>query len=426
MISNKIKGLHISGKKELIKDTKAINFLSPKFIYIPLNSCNCLVNANDYVLKGQVVAKRIDRFPFDIHSSVSGRVTGIKKMWHPSGKMVESIEIENDFKETKVSNFTQKFELSKDKIVNVMKQIGLVGLGGAGFPTYVKYENQNANILIINCAECEPYLNTDYLIILNECKLFLKGVRYMQIASGAQKVVIAIKKTKKEAITILKENIIDYPECELLLLNDVYPAGYEKYIVQRVIKHDYEGLPINAGVIVNNAQTAYALARSVEENLPLVEKYITISGEGIKKPVVVRVKVGTLLSEVINFLGGYSLDSSNAYFVSGGPMTGNAMVSDDVIITAASSGACVLRKPKNKKMPECMGCGKCATHCPMKLTPTEIKQAYLNNDLNLLLDLQTKKCIQCGLCSYVCPSKIEISDYVNKAKNFIYKNESNK
>lgn len=429
MIFNKIKGLHIDGKKSLVNEKEILSFLEPKHIYIPLKT-NVIyepqVNVGDYVLKGDVVAKRLGKFGHNVHSSVSGKVTSIKKIWHPSGKMVETLEIENDFQE-KINNDKKIcFELSKESIIDIMQNIGLVGLGGAGFPTFAKYKDQNAKILIINCVECEPYLNTDYSIIINECEMLLNGIKYLQIASGATRVVIAIKKNKKDAITILNNLIEAYDGFELLLLKDVYPAGYEKYIVQKVIKKDYNGLPISEGVIVNNAQTAYALARSIKEGLPLIEKYITVSGEGVNNPSVIRVKIGCLLSEVIEYLNGYKDEPSGSYLILGGPMTGNSVACDDVVITAEASGACIIKKSTIKYSLECMGCGKCSTHCPVKLTPTEIKQAFISNDLELLKELNATKCIQCGLCSYVCPSRIEISDYVNKARNYVYKNESHK
>ena len=426
MILKKIKGLHINGRKELSAHEPVVEYLNPQFVYIPLKA-NVLytpvVSVGDEVLKGQVVANRTDRFGHPVHSPVSGKVTSLnKKMWHSSGKMVEMMEIENDFNEKECYEAPRYEELTKEMIVDTMKNAGLVGLGGAGFPTYAKYtSNAQADVLIINAAECEPYISADYIIIMNEVDQFLRGVTYMMKAANVKKACVAIKKTKKDAVKVLKEACKNYEGVEVFLLNDVYPAGWEKYIVQQVTKKDYDGLPISAGAIVNNVQTAYMLAAAIEKGQPLIEKFVTLSGEALKHPCNVRVKVGTVLSDVIEHLDGYIEGLEEAYFVAGGPMTGKSIMFDNIVVSTNLGAICAIKNEAPKNTPNCLGCGKCATHCPAYLTPTEIKLALQHNDIELLKQLNVTKCVQCGLCSYVCPSRIEMTEFVGKAKDAVMK-----
>ena len=428
MVFRKIKGLHIDGRKELSCHKPVVDYLNPKFVYIPLVSGNvnytATVQVGDSVLKGQCVANRTDRFAHPVYSSVSGKVTAIKKMWHPGGRMVEMLEIENDFeeKEEYSNSVVDASALTKEEIIEKMKNAGIVGLGGAGFPTYVKYSgNAQPEVLIINAAECEPYLSADYAIIMNEVDKFVRGVSYMMKAAGVSQAKIAIKKSKKDAIQVLREAVKDYEGIEVFLLKDVYPAGWEKYIVQQVTKKNYENLPIQAGAVVNNVQTAHAVCVALEENKPLIEKIVTVSGEALKDPCNVRVKIGSLISEVIEKVGGYVEDLEEAYFVAGAPMTGKSIMFDNIVITPSFGGATVLKKAKKVEELPCMGCGNCASNCPAFLTPTEIKLAHLQKDIELLKQLNTMKCVQCGLCSYVCPSRIELTEIVGKAKEAVMK-----
>lgn len=430
MAFNKIKTLYINGRKNLTSNNEVIDFLNPKYIYIPLKgNVNFLptVKVGDVVLKGQVVANRNDRFPHPIHSSVSGKVTGIKKMWHSSGKMVEFLEIENDYLETSCYIENKYDSLSKEEIIEIIKNAGIVGMGGAGFPTYAKYSsNKQVDVIIINGAECEPYITSDYALLKNDTSTILRGIKYLMKASNASKAVIAIKKNKKELISILSDAINEFEGISLFLLKDVYPAGWEKYIVTKVTKKNYDGLPINVGAIVNNVHTAYSVAKAVEEGEPLIERIVTLSGEGLKKPSNIRVKVGTSIEEVIEFLGGYAEEFTEGYMIAGGPMTGKSIMLENLVITPELGSVLIIPKKQKQKELSCLGCGNCSTNCPVLLTPTEIKLAFEHNDIELLKKLNVNNCIQCGLCSYVCPSRIEMTEYVGKAKVAVAKAAPNK
>lgn len=428
MIFNKMRGLHLHGKKEMSIKNPIQDYLEPNSVYIPLGVNNLqyeqLVKPGDHVLMGEAIMNRCDRFAHPISSPVSGIVKGTKKMWHPCGKMIEMLEIENDHQEEKTSNYGKKveIELTKEIILERVKNAGIVGLGGAGFPTFAKHATKDTiDTVIINAAECEPYITADYMLILEECDRMLRGLSYIMKVTQAETGVIAIKKTKKAAIEVIKKKIESLPEISLFFLKDEYPAGWERYIVEHFTQKKYNALPSEVGIVVNNVQTAIAVCDAVEENKPLIEKVVTITGEGIKKPQNFRVKIGTNVSELIAQCGGYTDNLGETWLIAGGPMTGRVVLGDNLIVSANLSSVIVKPKKVKPNNPHCMGCGKCAEHCPAHLTPTEIKQALNMNDVNALVKLNVMKCVQCGLCSYVCPSRIEMTETVGKAKDLVAK-----
>lgn len=422
----KSKGTHISehkGHKELSAHSPVLQFLNPEYVYIPLVEqnapCEALVKVGDIVKIGQVVATKTGRFSSPIHASVSGEVISVnQKMWHSSGKMVPCIQIKNDFQETKVDTIKDNDveSLSKEDIVELVKANGVVGLGGSGFPAYAKYQvNKPMDYVIINAVECEPYLTCDYVLLNEHLDRVIRGIRYIMKAVDAPKGVIAIKENKKALIEKIRMEIADQPDLSLFLMKDVYPAGWEKFIVQRVTNRNYHSLPSEAGAIVNNSSTAYAVCRAVEENQPLVEKYVTITGEGIKDPRNVYLKIGTNLKDVIEQLG-YTPDLGDAYFIAGGPMTGKGLMFDSLIVNRALTSVVVMPKKIREINPECLGCGKCGDVCPVFLSPIIIKETLADNDMEELASLHPELCMQCGLCSYICPSRIELTDAVTRAK----------
>ncbi|MDY0063524.1 MAG: RnfABCDGE type electron transport complex subunit C [Bacilli bacterium] len=431
MFLRSIKGIHITehpGHKHLSLNVEASSYLNPEYVYIPLvegSPCECLVKENDQVKVGQVVAMRTGRFGLPVHASVSGVVTAVnKKMWHASGVMVQMIEIKNDFQETLDDSIKKNDveNLSKEQLIEIIKNCGIVGLGGSGFPTYVKYQSPAPiSTLIINAAECEPYLTADYTLVTTKTKQFLRGVAYIMRASGAGKAYIAIKENKKEAIQILNEHLSAFANINIFLLKDVYPAGWEKYIVQKIMNKTYKTLPSEVGVVVNNVATAVAICDAVEYNMPLVQKLVTFTGEGLLNPQNVFVKIGTLVNEVIAKIGGYAPEVADAIFVAGGLMTGKGMLFDSLVVHRSLGSIIVLPKEKPGLALPCMGCGKCAENCPVFLSPIQIKQAFDAKNTNLLAELKADKCIQCGLCSYVCPSRIELTEATTKAKALVLK-----
>src|SRR5690554_4740984 len=436
MIFCKSKGLHISeypGHKELSLQNDIQEFLKPEYIYILLTEagtpCECLVKEGDKVKVGQAVAMRTGRFGLPLHSSVSGEVTSIsKKTWDTSGKMIPMIEIKNDFKETKVETIKPNDVdlLTREDIVDIARECGIVGLGGACFPAYVKYNSPTPiTTLIINAAECEPFITADYTLMKTKTDKLVNGIKYAMKASGAEVAYIAIKGNKTELITILEDHLAEEDNIHIFKLKDVYPAGWEKYIVERVMKNTYKGLPSDIGAVVNNVGTLIALAEAVEDNIPLVEKMVTFTGEGLTSPKNVYVKIGSKANDVIEAIGGYTEGAEDAYLVAGGPMMGTGMIFDSFIVNRSLNN--VLVKPKAEEAVEepCMGCGKCSLHCPVFLSPILIKETLDAKDENKLVELRAEKCIECGICSYVCPSRIELTQATSKSRGIVLKKGRN-
>jgi Na+-translocating ferredoxin:NAD+ oxidoreductase subunit C len=424
MLLRKIKGVHLDGRKDMSTQEPIETYLNPEFIYIPLlaqaTPCKALVQVGDKVLMGQPVAKRDDRFAHNLHSSVSGEVTGIKKMWHSSGKMLEMLEIKNDFQDKldpaiRLNNDLD--QLTQSVIVERVKNAGVVGLGGSGFPTYAKLTpTVPIHAVLINAAECEPYLTADYMLIKSETDRLMRGLKYTMKAVSAERGIIAIKKTKPAAIAALEAVIANYPGISIHQLNDEYPAGWEKYIVERVLGKTYDRLPSEAGAIVNNVATAIAICDAVEQNMPLIHKVVTVTGEGVAKPHNFLVKVGTKVNELIEKAGGYRDVDADMYFIAGGPMTGTALIFDEVIVNNSLGSIIVKERQEILVNPACVGCGQCSDVCPVFLNPIEIKQTFDSKDIAYLIELNATKCISCGLCSYICPSRIELSDATTRAK----------
>lgn len=432
MIFRKTKGLHISeykGHKELSLGAETSTFLKPDFIYIPLTEqgapCECLVKVGDQVKLGQVVAMKTGRFGLPLHSSISGVVTAIdKKMWHATGMMVPMIEIKNDFLETFDPSIKANpvQDLTRQQMVDVVKQCGVVGLGGSSFPTYVKYQsNSPIHTIIINAVECEPFITVDYVLSKTKTEKLISGIKYIMRATDASIAFIVVKENKKALIELLNQRLSSENDIQLFLVKDVYPAGWEKFFVQKITKKTYKTLPSEVGVVVNNAATAIAVCEAVEDNMPLIQKLVTFTGEGLQNPQNVLVKIGVKVNDVIAQLGGYSEKANDARFIAGGPMTGKAIAFDSLVVHRALGSIIVLPKVKEAPLLPCLGCGKCCEVCPVFLSPIEIKRTLDAKDNARLKELKADKCMQCGLCSYVCPSRIELTEATTKARGIALK-----
>lgn len=431
MLLHKVNGIHIEGKKSMSKSKHIYTDVNPQFVYIHLlhqtSPLKKTVEVGDHVLIGQVVAKREGFGEMPIHSSVSGTVTAFKKVWHSSGRMVEAIEIENDMLHKfnpSVKPQTNVNHLSKEDLIEKMKESGLSGLGGAGFPTYVKYMTKSPiDTVIINAVECEPYLTCDLSLFKLEPEKVLKGLSYFMRACGAKKGVVTYKKYNHEYPDLLLPFLSQYPGVTMYPVKDIYPAGWEKYLVEQVTKKSYSKLPAEAGVIVDNLATAMVFADVVEQNIPLIKRALTITGEGIKHPQNFYVPIGTKVADLIHIAGGYvkGLDPAQSLYIAGGPMTGRAILIDELIVNDTLGGVIVIPLPTPKNFPACLGCGQCSDVCPVYLAPTEIQRAFEMKDLVAIKKLNADKCIACGLCSHVCPSHIEITDFVVRSKELLRK-----
>ncbi len=420
--------IHIEGYKEMSISEKSKEYLNPKSVYLPTSIPVELVikkNPGDHVLLGEEVMTQEGRFGHPVLSPISGTVKGIVKRWHHSNKMVPMMEIENDFKEELIDTFKglKPEEMSRADLIKVMKDSGLVGMGGAGFPAYAKYETKTkVDMVIINLAECEPFITCDYTSVMDYTETLIYGLRYLLKAADSDKGIIAIKEKKMNEPLVEKLMPLLDANMEIRFLKDVYPAGWERYTVETISKKTYKILPIEAGVIVSNASTTISFAETLKYGIPPSKKYVTFTGDSIKSPGNVLCKIGTNITDLLPLFGGLKdgIEAKDCQIIAGGPMTGVSMFFED-FVTSHTLGAVILLedKLKGKKTPECLGCGRCAEYCPVFLSPVEIRRVLAIGDAKELESLGVMKCIACGLCSFVCPSRLELTDAVTTAKNLV-------
>lgn len=412
---------HIDGHKELTEHEEIVQVKAGKQVFIPLfanhsQNFELLVNEGDRVLVGTKLAVCNEKMVVPIYSSVSGTFTGIAKRMHASLKPVNHMVIENDEQyETCTSFEPMDYEkASREELVEFMMNAGIVGLGGAGFPAYIKYKfAKDVQKLIINAVECEPFITADYKMIENNTAALLTGVKAMKKMAGAPEAVIAIKKSHPELIEKVKAEAANVEGVEVVAVPDVYPMGWERTLVREIMKKEYDRLPSEVGAVVNNATTAIAFANALTKGQAIVNKVVTVSGNGVSKPCNVCVPVGVPASEVIAACGGYT--SGEVKLIAGGPMMGKTIVNDMFVIDRPSNALTVLENKPFQSV-ACLRCGKCSDHCPAGLQPVRIAQAVNTNNKKAFEKLCVMDCIECGLCTYICPSRLDVTENVRKAK----------
>ena len=379
------------------------SFLKPKDIYLEQGDSKLLVG--DYVYKYQTIGHK-ERFNVPIISSVSGTVVDIKDGY---------IKIKNDLLEKTEKEIINRdvSKIKKEEFLDIIEKAGIIGMGGAGFPTHMKYKTDKViELLIVNAVECEPYITADYSIMNEKCNELLEGINNIIRINKINNAILAIKKTNVEVIKKFKEIIDKYPKIELRIVRDIYPMGWERTLIKEVTKKEYNILPIELGIVVNNISTIFAINNALKHDIPLVERIITITGENVKNPGNVMVKIGTSVNEILKFMGGILDDS---VLINGGPMMGVEINKTDYIKPQMNC-ILVLPKPKEENIINCLRCGKCVSACPANLAPVLIKEC---SDKEELIKLQVNKCISCGLCSYICPSRIDLRNIVNEKKEVI-------
>ncbi len=424
-------GLKIDGHKgmtkdlsvEKINDLKVIGKLYVPKTYAVGKDLTFEVAVGDEIKVGQKIAFG-GPFYVPVFSPVSGKVIGEEQRYSASmGRPVAHLVIENDGKYSNAPKLPRiDFEnATRENIIEHIKNAGIIGLGGAGFPTFVKYDKvKDLNTVIINTVECEPYLTTDYHGVKNNMEMFVKGVILLKRAAEAKQVIIAIKKGKAELTKKIKEATASFDYIQVKEVPDVYPMGWERTLIKSVVKKEYKRLPSEIGVVVNNATTAIAVGEALMNGNPILSRIITVSGNGLKRPALVEVPIFTLAQNIINHLGGYS--DENIVLLAGGPMTSKAQMNDNFALER-HHGAITVVKHVETTPSACSRCGKCTLNCPAGLQPVEIKIAMENKDLKRLEELKASDCVECGLCSYVCPSKIEVTEAVRKGKMQLKINE---
>ena len=358
---------------------------------------------------------------FPIHSSVSGYVVENESNELNTGKKVECIAIENDFKEKyqeKLGSIKEISNYSKEEFIELLKTSEITGLGGSDFPTFLKYNTDSKiNYLLVNGVECEPYISCDKVVMSKYMEKILEAVDAILEIMKIKKAYIVVKSSNIESQKVINKYINTYPNIKLALMPDMYPAGWERNIVEVVLHKKYDKYPVEVGAIVSNVSTIYAIYEMLKYNTPLTERIITITGTGIRKPSNIKVKIGTKLSEIIENIEGYK-DIKKPIFIAGGPMMGSSLPNDNLIVTKDLNCVLVIDDIELTNYP-CIKCGKCTNVCPVHLLPVMIMNNIGNE--KKLKELMPQKCIECGLCSYICPSKIEVREYVRIAKGRVNK-----
>lgn len=392
-------------------------YIKPEYVYIPLENKNGvvykhLVKEGDYIYKGQVVAVN-EGINFPIHSSVSGYATMGNNKIIDDGKKVKCIVIKNDFKEKyQKSKLSVKEKYTKQDFIDALRENGITGLGGSDFPTFLKYNIDRPKCLIVNAVECEPFVSCDKVVIHNYSDCILEAIDMIMEIMRIPRAIIGLKENNLDSINSFKKYLGTYPKIKLGFVKDAYPNGWERNLVRELLDIEYDKYPTEQGIIVSNVSTIYAIYEMFKYNRPLTERIITITGTGIKNRRNVKVKIGATISEIIANLDGYN-NLKNPIFIAGGPMMGNSLPVDDVIITKDLNAVLVIEDDFEKNLP-CIKCGKCIEVCPAGIYPVFIMNN--GNNIDKLKELKPGKCIECGLCSFICPSKIEVREFVRMAK----------
>lgn len=422
---------HLNGHKDLTIHEEVTLRMDPDTVWFPLYNgvapCTPLVKVGDEVKVGMKIAERNDHFYLPLYSPVSGTVTAIEKFMNSGMAQAEHIRIQNDHKGTEVKAFEPMdyTKATREELLDFVKESGTLGMGGAGFPTYVKYANpKGIELLAINDVECEPYLTADYRNVEDNMELLKTGVLALFKLSTAPKACIAIKEDKKEQIAKLKETFAG-TEVEIAEVPNIYPMGWERTLVYQLTGKRYDRLPAEAGVIVSNASTAIALGNALVNGKPITHRYITVSGDALNHPQNVIVPIGTRAGEVIDAIGGYKSGTEDVLLIPGGPMMGKTIPNDKWVISAQNNGITALVN-KKEDASRCLRCGRCTEVCPSGLQPVQIAGAGKVRDDVTLDKLRVMDCIECGLCSYICPSKVDVTENVRRAKNVVRMKQAKK
>ena len=406
----------------------------PSQVVIPLGQhigapATATVKKGDEVKVGTIIAQAGGFVSANIHSSVSGKVLKIDNVYDSSGypKPAVFISVEGDEWEEGIDRspaIVKECNLDAKEIVAKISAAGIVGLGGATFPTHVKLSpppGNKAEILIINAVECEPYLTSDHVLMLEHGEEIMIGVSILMKAIQVNKAVIGVENNKKDAIVHLTKLATAYPGIEVMPLKVQYPQGGEKQLIDAVIRKQVTSgaLPISTGAVVQNVGTVFAVYEAVQKNKPLVERIVTVTGKKLSRPSNLLVRIGTPIAALIEAAGG--LPENTGKIIGGGPMMGRALLSPDVPVTKGSSGVLILDREEavRKPMRDCIRCAKCVGVCPMGLNPAFLMRDTLYKSWETAEKGNVVDCIECGSCSFTCPANRPLLDYIRQAKKTV-------
>ncbi len=386
-----------------------------------------LVEKGSQVLAGQLIAQGESLISAHLHSPISGTVTHIDDHLDFNGYRRKAIFIDVqgdqwdpaiDRSETLIS----QIPFSQQELLAKIKQMGIVGLGGACFPTHVKLsvpEGKRADYLLVNAAECEPYLTSDHRLLLEKTAELVVGARILMKACGAKRAVFGVENNKPDCISALRKAIGNETNLEVIPLKTRYPQGAEKMLIKAMTGRAVPPgkLPVDVGCVVNNVGTAFAVYEAVQKNKPLFESMVTVTGKGLSKQVNYVVRLGTSYSEILSHVG--PLPEGDLKIVRGGPMMGKAMTTLDAPVTKGASAILVLSGKEAKRVPEvnCIRCGRCVSVCPMRLEPYLFERLVANKTWEAAEQNHIMDCMECGCCQYTCPSGRQLLDSIRLGKN---------
>jgi electron transport complex protein RnfC len=424
-------GIHPPDKKILAANSPIVSSKPPKIAVIPLSQhigapCKPIVSIGQEVRKGELIGEPAGFVSSPVHTSVSGKVVAISEFPNAMGRMVNSVVIENDGKEewTLLKDNPDYMNLPPEELKEKVKGAGIVGMGGATFPTVVKLsppKEKQIDAVLINGAECEPYLTADYRLMVERPKEVIEGLKILMKILGVQKGYVGIENNKPDAVAKMKE-AASGSGIEVLALEVKYPQGAEKMLIKAILGREVppRALPMDVGVVVQNVGTALAIYEAARFGKPLIERVVTVTGEGITEPKNLMVRIGTKISDLIEECGGFK--DGVGKVISGGPMMGFALSSLDVAVTKGTSGILVIPEKNVFHADEfgpCIRCGRCIDACAMGLMPSMLSVLSERGFYEEAKEYNLFDCFECGSCTYVCPSKRPIVQFVRLAKSMV-------
>ena len=430
----------MTSKTKFIPDGKAqlkklpiIPYVDAPYLYYPVTNQRCpegetCVIGGQFVKVGDVIGTRKGSF-FEqpMHATVSGEVVGFEKHIDQYGKKIDCLIVKNDFKYEVSDNVKMRTDqqidaMSREDIIDIIKHAGLVGLGGSAFPSYIKLETKETiHVVLANGVECEPKLISDYSLMMNNPEHVIQGLIYAMKAADTLSGVIAIKKKYKEIYERLTFALKEYSmyDIKVVRVGNHYPQGWEIDVIKHAlgIKIPRGEMLSKYGIINFNVSTLASMYHAVKNDLPVLERIISISGDAVEN-MNFRARVGTLVSDLVQLAGGYLEPEKPKVLILGGPMMGINVQSDDIVMTHTTTSLIINNEVVHQEEP-CIRCAACVYSCPIGLKPVQIMNAYNRKDKKQLKELNVDHCIECGLCSYVCPSKIHLTEYMKQAKQFV-------
>ena len=425
-------GIHPPYNKECTANIDVKVAKKPETVVIPMSlhigaPCKPIVKKGDEVTLGQKIGEATGFVSAPVHASVSGKVIAVEERPHANGDNVMSVVIESDGLDTiseDIKPYGDYQKYSSQEIIDIIKNAGIVGMGGATFPTHVKLSippDKKVDTIILNGAECEPYLTADDHLMNDKPEKVIKGLQIAMYAVGVTKGYIGIETNKPKAIEKIAKESENLSDIQVVPLGTKYPQGAEKQLITAITGREVPsgGLPADAGVVVLNVGTAAQIAETFETGLPLYKRYLTCTGDAIKNPQTLEVRVGAMYQDVIDECGGFSEKPEKV--ISGGPMMGVSLFQTDVPVMKGTSGILCLTH-ESAYIPEpsnCIRCGKCASVCPMHLQPLYISAYSLKKRWDKCEEFHALDCIECGSCAFTCPAKRTLVSDIRVAKRQI-------